>query len=621
MREDTSVTLELPDTHRRRRLPAGVASLAVLAVSAGLVCGGVSAPATAAPAPVASAGVVRLADSTIASGPEDQVNVRSGRWAYFSAYSFDDTATAVWEESTDGGASFHPLPDTIAVSDQGSFSEIDIETVTYAMNGRQYRAVFTGTAEDTSPHTTDAATLTVVPAVSVNDQYDNHLGQAATFTATPEEGAPALTFTWQRGVYDETTEEMTWETVPGSSGLTYTTPATSSADSGTYYRGHYSLDGETFYDSDAGYLYVDASPFVSTQPEDHLDVLAGTPTSFVAHSGNLPDATVQWQVSHDDGVNWEDVDGATEDTFTLNPTLADAGLYQAYFSNDEDGVASESAVLSVTGSVPSAARHIVATQTGPGEVTVTWDAPEDPGTPATVTGYGVGWGAGEYGDGGNVDATTFTKTFTGLGTGRYVFSVLAMNAAGQAEPVRTGWMNVLGNEARPTVSVSENDAVAGQRLTVSGTATPYSQVVIDRALPGQGYRALSSVWATGSGRYSATFTVVSSATYRARAANGLASAGRYVSVESRMTLGAKRAAARTYTLSGTVYPAVSGQVVAVQVRRPNGTYAGLARVRTDRAGHWSFTHRYAARTYTFRAVSARTALNDAQTITRRVSVR
>ena len=118
------------------------------------------------------------------------------------------------------------------------------------------------------------------------------------------------------------------------------------------------------------------------------------------------------------------------------PTLdASGNQYRATLNNDYDYAESSPATLTVTGTAPAAPQSSTATQTGPGEVTVTWAPPVSSGDSA-VTGYDVGYGAGEYGDGLTVGPEIRSHVFSGLSNGAYTFSVAAVNLAGNGDRVR-----------------------------------------------------------------------------------------------------------------------------------------------------------------------------------------
>ncbi len=113
--------------------------------------------------------------------------------------------------------------------------------------------------------------------------------------------------------------------------------------------------------------------------------------------------------------------------------LAAKAVYQGitkYFAN-QDGV---TAVL-----VPETPSHLVAKNTGPGEITVSWDAPIaycGGGDPATD--YSVYMGTHGHGFADGVPTSATSYTFTGLLPGTtYYFQVAASNAGGQSFPTPT----------------------------------------------------------------------------------------------------------------------------------------------------------------------------------------
>lgn len=84
---------------------------------------------------------------------------------------------------------------------------------------------------------------------------------------------------------------------------------------------------------------------------------------------------------------------------------------------------------SATGEPPTACRNVTATQTGPGQITITWDPPAQSGS-GPVTSYDAGYGNGGNGNGEQLPPTARKATFTGLSNGNYQASVGAANAAG-----------------------------------------------------------------------------------------------------------------------------------------------------------------------------------------------
>ena len=414
-------------TPSRRPAPRLMASVAVLAVSAGLACGGVAA-ASAAPVPASAS--IAMSSAPIGYDPES-VTAQSGRYASFVAYADGEFDSIQWQISMDDGGSWAAVPDTenYVVDTDGGQTNLSIDVLGYAMNGDRFRARYIDADEIT--YYTDAATLTVIPTVFVTEEVDTHLGEDATFTATPEEGTTAPDITWQKGVYDEMEDDFVWTDLDTTTS-TYTIENPTAADDETYYRVRFVLDEETYY-SDFGFLDVDPAPWVSTQPAATTTVEAGTPVTLASHATGTPSPTVQWEYFDDEEEEWYPIDGADSDTFTIaSPSLSDSGRYRAVFESDEGYVESDPAQLNVTGEVPGTPTQFTATQLSPA-------GQDHLGRPGQrrharhVTGYAVGYGAGRSGDGAEESASAREHTFTGLHSGTYSFSVAAINAAGDGE--------------------------------------------------------------------------------------------------------------------------------------------------------------------------------------------
>jgi hypothetical protein len=125
-----------------------------------------------------------------------------------------------------------------------------------------------------------------------------------------------------------------------------------------------------------------------------------------------------------------------------------------------------SAVLSYTKAAtvakvpPSAPRNVAATQTGPGQITITWDAPASAGS-SPITDYSAGYGNGGSGNGGGFPASARSATFKGLSPGKYQASVGAESAAGAGPRV---FVNVTVSSS----SSSGSSSVSGSQLPLTG---------------------------------------------------------------------------------------------------------------------------------------------------------
>ena len=270
--------------------------------------------------------------------------------------------------------------------------------------------------------------------------------------------------------------------------------------------------------------------------------------------------------------------------------------------------------------VPSAPRSFAVAQTAAGTVKVTWSAPSSDGGSA-ITSYNVGFSAGQWGNGTTVGPTARSVVFGDLAKGTYTFSAWATNAKGDGPHVSKSFTVTTGAPA-PSIAVSATTVVAGGSLTLHGLGYPNSYLTLERKLPGRSYVAIGDgVQTDADGAWTNTRTVKNTASYRIRGGSGAVSAGKTVTVKSRVTLTATRTGTRAYTLSGTVYPALASQVVTLTTRQADGSWYTLGTVKTDSTGAWSYARTYsAARTYTFRATAAATTVNAAGSATMDVPV-
>ena len=473
-----------------------------------------------------------------------------------------------------------------------------------------YAAAPTGVVVSGVQDTAFEVTVQPEPSVEVTSGTESSLTSEATGTPTP-------TVVWQVS----TDQGDSFTDIPGATSTTYTfTPTT--ADDGQVLRAHFTSGADTT-DSDVSYLTVSPSlPVVTAQPAD-VTVPAGQDATFTVDATGDPTPGVQWQeLGTDPDADWTDIDDATSSSFTVPaPTLDLSGWqYRAVLTNDAGDVTSDAATLTVEGSLASAPVDVKASVSGPGAVDVTWRAPFGTGSPGGITGYVVGYGTGQSGSGVQVGPTARSLTLSDLPTGDYSISVSAVNAAGNGpQATAPGTYRVFG--PAPSLTISDYDLVAGQRLRLSGLSQPGSTVRVERALPGRGFTVLSSVTAASDGSYSWSGAVTRTASYRTRTIGADVNEAQRVVVRTRVTMGARRVARRTYVLSGVVSPALSGQVVRLYQSTSRG-YAYLGYDRADSRGRWSLKRRFGATTtYTLKAVSAATSLNGSGSVVRRVAVR
>ncbi|HEV2394893.1 MAG TPA: MBG domain-containing protein [Verrucomicrobiae bacterium] len=90
-----------------------------------------------------------------------------------------------------------------------------------------------------------------------------------------------------------------------------------------------------------------AAPLVTQQPQA-ATVCDGAAATFTATASGTPTPTVQWQVSTDGGLTWNDVTGATSGTLSFTAAVSQSGnQYRAVFTNTSGPVDSLPAALTV----------------------------------------------------------------------------------------------------------------------------------------------------------------------------------------------------------------------------------------------------------------------------------
>jgi hypothetical protein len=152
-----------------------------------------------------------------------------------------------------------------------------------------------------------------------------------------------------------TTSRQVSGTVGGTSAGGFTAPATG----GTYfYRVRHfgqTIGSNTWQPQNSAVVTITVdsctAPAVTTQPTSQ-SITYGQNASFQAAASGTPTPTMQWQVSTDNGANWNNLAGATSTTLALTqPTVAMSGnQYRAVFTNTCNGtqtVTTSAATLTV----------------------------------------------------------------------------------------------------------------------------------------------------------------------------------------------------------------------------------------------------------------------------------
>ena len=415
-----------PAPGTRRSKSKVLKPLAVFAITAGLSCSALAAASAAPAIPVSngSAGVVVVTEvPTINTAPED-VTATSGEFVWFAASSSDSEAVQQWQVSEVGSETYVDIPGANGVY-------LELESVGYSQNGLKYRASFTN-ADGTA--FTDAATLTVLASqpdiTSGPESVRVASGAPFAFTASAE-ADPVPSVRWQ-----VRKEDGVVQNIPGATSDQYSGTAPTTAHSGWRYRAVFTNPDSSVSTGWAVLTVTALKPSVVTAPLN-VTVDAGKVATFAAQAKADPAPRAQWQVRVHGTRYYEDIAGATRNSYAFKPTKAESGnLYRVRYTNSAGEVTTRAATLTVHGTVPGKPRSVTAVQSGRGKVTVRWAAPAAAGS-APITSYDVGFSAGQWGNGKSVRASARSTVFGGLAAGRYTFSVSAVNAAGQS--VRTSF--------------------------------------------------------------------------------------------------------------------------------------------------------------------------------------
>src|SRR6185503_2543502 len=216
-----------------------------------------------------------------------------------------------------GGITFNDIPG--ATSSSLTFSAVAAD------DGKEYRARFSNVCA--ANVASSAATLTINsgPGVTLNPASQTLCPGNVTFTAAAS-GSPAPAVQWQVS----TDGGITFNDIPGatSSSLTFSAVA---ADDGKEYRARFSNVCAANVASGAATLTINSGPVVTLNPASQT--LCPGNVTFTAAASGSPAPTVQWQVSTDGGITFNDIPGATSSSLTFSAVAADDGKeYRARFS-------------------------------------------------------------------------------------------------------------------------------------------------------------------------------------------------------------------------------------------------------------------------------------------------
>lgn len=306
-----------------------------------------------------------LGPPVVVTSPADQ-RVLDGQSAVFdSDVRAVPDATARWEVSTDGGATFSDVPG------DATSASLTVHDVSLDMDGWQYRVRFTN-AEGSA--WSDPAVLTVSPVGFLEHPADVTVdeGEITTFSVrfVPAEDA---VFGWEHSL-----DGVTWfqgTTIPGvfeagvpASWLLHVggEDGVTVRSDGRIYRAYLQYADHVVYSDTAVITVLPASVRVTEQPVSQSVLEGGAVTFSAAHGGTTFPVSAQWEVSTDGGETFDDVtDGATGTSLTRAAVTREmhGWQYRVRLTSAAGPTWAEAATLSVTHRMPDALGHA-----DPGEV-------------------------------------------------------------------------------------------------------------------------------------------------------------------------------------------------------------------------------------------------------------
>jgi len=255
----------------------------------------------------------------------------------------------------------------------------------------------------------------------------------ATFTVSATTGGGTLSYQWQRDTGGG------FSNVSGANSNNYTTPATTTGDTGSSYRCVVTNSAGSV-TSNAATLTVTSgvvAPTITSQPAAATVTEPATATFTVAATTGGGTLTYQWQR------NGTNIGGATAASYTTPATAVTGGAanngdaYRCVVTNPAGSVTSNAATLTVSAAAvaPGAVTGVTPGTATSSTQPLTWTAPTTGTTPITYTvGYRLGSSTGAY----TTFATGVTgtaSTVTGLAASTaYDYQITPVNSAGSGTP-------------------------------------------------------------------------------------------------------------------------------------------------------------------------------------------
>ena len=272
--------------------------------------------------------------------PTDQTAVE-GQSASFSVTATGTSPAYQWQASADGGVSYASVAGATSAT-------LAMPGLVLADNAKKLRVTVSNGAgaSISNPATLSVMALPAAPAFTLQAANASVTApNPATFRVAAV-GNPTPALQWQLS----SNAGATFADIAGATSPSFTTPSTSTAQSGALYRA-VATNSVAATPSTAAILTVAAMPVApsfSLQPAN-ASVIAPATATFTVAIGGTPTPTVQWQSSTDGGTIFANVNGATAPAFTTAATTPadDSKRFRAVAGNAAGSLASSSATLTV----------------------------------------------------------------------------------------------------------------------------------------------------------------------------------------------------------------------------------------------------------------------------------
>jgi len=333
---------------------------------------------------------------------------------------------------------------TTTTNSSGAYTFTGLASGSYAVTPSNAGYSFTPANQNVSLTATNATAVNfsataTASAPAITTQPANQMvttGQTATFTVVASGTAP-LNYQWQKNGTN----------IAGATSSNYTTPAATTADSGSAFRVVVTNSAGTV-TSSAATLTVNAAavaPTITKQPTN-LTVTAGQTATFTVMATGTAPLSYQWQK------NSANISGATSSSYTTPVTTAsDSGsTYKVVVGNTAGTATSNAATLTVNAAAVAPAittqpssQTVTAGQTATFSVTATGTAP-----------LSYQWQKNGLNIAGATSSTYMTPVTTTADSGSTIDVVVSNSAGTATSDAATLTVNVQSSGGNPTCGIS-----------------------------------------------------------------------------------------------------------------------------------------------------------------------